>query len=66
MKPEGMLALMKWDEETPYMFFFKQGLDAEKVVSSSPYTFQSRVLISFFPFPLIPMSATFSKDFMLS
>jgi hypothetical protein len=31
MKPEGMLALMKWDEETPYMFFFKQGLDAEKV-----------------------------------
>jgi len=31
MKPEGMLALMKWDEETPYMYFFKHGLDAEKV-----------------------------------
>lgn len=31
MKPEGMLALMKWDEETPYMYFFKQGLEAEKV-----------------------------------
>jgi len=31
MKPDGMLALMKWDEETPYMYFFKHGLDAEKV-----------------------------------
>jgi len=31
MKPNGMLALMKWDEETPYMYFFKHGLDAEKV-----------------------------------
>lgn len=31
MKPEGMLALMKWEEETPYMYFFKHGLDAEKV-----------------------------------
>jgi len=31
MKPEGMLALLKWDEETPYMYFFKHGLDAEKV-----------------------------------
>jgi len=31
MKPEGMLALMKWDEETPFMYFFKHGLDAEKV-----------------------------------
>jgi hypothetical protein len=31
MKPEGMLALMKWDDETPYMYFFKHGLDAEKV-----------------------------------
>jgi len=27
-----MLALMKWDEETPYVFFFKHGLDEEKVV----------------------------------
>jgi len=31
MKPDGMLALMKWDEETPFMYFFKHGLDAEKV-----------------------------------
>jgi len=31
MKPEGMLALMKWEEETPFMYFFKHGLDAEKV-----------------------------------
>lgn len=31
MKPEGMLALLKWEEETPYMYFFKHGLDAEKV-----------------------------------
>jgi len=31
MKPEGMLALMKWEEETPYMYFFKHGLNAEKV-----------------------------------
>jgi len=31
MKPEGMLALMKWDEETPFMYFFKHGLIAEKV-----------------------------------
>jgi hypothetical protein len=31
MAPSGMLALMKWDEETPYMYFFKHGLDAEKV-----------------------------------
>jgi hypothetical protein len=31
MKPEGMLALMKWEEETPYMYFFKHGLLAEKV-----------------------------------
>jgi len=33
MQPDGMLALMKWDEETPYMYFFKHGLDEEKVVS---------------------------------
>jgi len=31
MKPEGMLALMKWEEETPYMYFFKHGVLAEKV-----------------------------------
>lgn len=33
MAPDGMLALMKWEEETPYMYFFKHGLDEEKVVS---------------------------------
>jgi len=33
MAPDGMLALMKWDEETPYIYFFKHGLDEEKVVS---------------------------------
>lgn len=31
MAPDGMLALMKWDEETPYMYFFKHGLEEEKV-----------------------------------
>jgi len=31
MNPEGMLAPLKWEEETPYMYFFKHGLDAEKV-----------------------------------
>jgi hypothetical protein len=35
MQPDGMLALMKWEtkdgDETPYMFFFKHGLDEEKV-----------------------------------
>jgi len=31
MNPEGMLALMQWIDETPYMYFFKHGLDAEKV-----------------------------------
>lgn len=31
MQPEGMLGLMKWEDETPYMYFFKHGLDEEKV-----------------------------------
>lgn len=31
MQPDGMLALMKWEEETPYVYFFKHGLDEEKV-----------------------------------
>ena len=35
MGPEGMLCLMRWEGETPYMYFFKHGLDAEKVVSIS-------------------------------
>ncbi|MRA94136.1 hypothetical protein GH868_29765, partial [Bacillus thuringiensis] len=30
MNPDGMLVLMKWDGETPYLFFFKHGLDEEK------------------------------------
>ena len=34
MQPDGMLALMKWEEETPYVYFFKHGLDEEKVVST--------------------------------
>jgi len=33
MQPEGMLALMKWEDDTPYIYFFKHGLDEEKVVS---------------------------------
>ena len=33
LQPDGMLALMKWEEETPYVYFFKHGLDEEKVVS---------------------------------
>ena len=32
MQPDGMLALMKWEEETPFVYFFKHGLDEEKVV----------------------------------
>lgn len=31
LQPDGMLALMKWEEETPYVYFFKHGLDEEKV-----------------------------------
>lgn len=31
MHPDGGLAFVKWDEETPYVYFFKQGLEAEKV-----------------------------------
>ena len=30
MNPDGMVALMKWDGETPYIYFFKHGLDEEK------------------------------------
>ena len=31
MNPEGMLALMKWEDDRPYMYFFKHGLLEEKV-----------------------------------
>jgi hypothetical protein len=31
MQPEGMLALMKWEDDLPVMYFFKHGLDEEKV-----------------------------------
>jgi len=37
MKPDGMLALMRWEDnddgksQTPYMYFFKHGLKEEKV-----------------------------------
>ena len=33
MRPDGMLVLMKWEGETPYVYFFKHGLDEEKCVS---------------------------------
>jgi len=29
--PDAMLPLVKWDEETPYVFFFKHGMLEEKV-----------------------------------
>ncbi len=29
----GMIALCLWDAETPYLYFFKHGLEEEKVVS---------------------------------
>eukprot|EP00923_Selenidium_pygospionis_P005755 GHVN01009821.1.p1 GENE.GHVN01009821.1~~GHVN01009821.1.p1 ORF type:complete len:172 (+),score=39.92 GHVN01009821.1:77-592(+) len=31
MNPDGMLVLCKWDGETPYLYYFKHGLEAEKV-----------------------------------
>lgn len=31
MNPDGMHALCKWDGETPYFYFFKHGLEEEKV-----------------------------------
>jgi len=31
MNADGMVVLLKWDEETPYVYYFKHGLDAEKV-----------------------------------
>ncbi|ESO09007.1 hypothetical protein HELRODRAFT_168939 [Helobdella robusta] len=34
MHPDGMLALMKWEDDVPYMYFFKHGLIEEKVVST--------------------------------
>jgi len=39
LQPDGMLALMKWEEETPYIYFFKHGLDEEKVVSVDCHAF---------------------------
>ena len=30
MNPDGMVALMRWDGQTPYLYFFKHGLDEEK------------------------------------
>lgn len=29
--PDAMLPLLKWDEEIPYFYFFKHGLEMEKV-----------------------------------
>ena len=34
MDADAMIVLVKWDGETPYVYFFKHGLDAEKVVSN--------------------------------
>lgn len=31
MKPDGMLAIVEWEGETPYMYFFKDGIIPEKV-----------------------------------
>lgn len=31
--PDGMIVLVKYDGETPYLYFFKDGLIEEKVVS---------------------------------
>jgi len=31
MNPDAMCALLKWDEETPYMYFFKHGLLENKL-----------------------------------
>lgn len=31
MNEDGMMILVKWDEETPYLYFFKHGLEEEKV-----------------------------------
>jgi Translationally controlled tumour protein len=47
MNPDGMLALMKWEEETPYMYFFKHGLDEEKVVSQK-FGFGANLIILHF------------------
>lgn len=30
MNPDGMLVMVKWDGETPYVYLFKHGLEAEK------------------------------------
>ena len=48
MQPDGMLALMNWDEETPYMYFFKHGLDEEKVVSNDK---RDKLVVLFATFP---------------
>lgn len=33
MNPDAMHVLVKYDGETPYAYFFKDGLEEEKVVS---------------------------------
>ena len=46
MNPDGMTVLLRWDEETPYMYFFKDGLIEEKVVCN----FISKVFDFFYPY----------------
>lgn len=31
LSPDGMLVMCKWDEQTPYLYYFKHGLLEEKV-----------------------------------
>lgn len=31
MDPDGMLVMVKWEGEDPYLYYFKHGLEAEKV-----------------------------------
>jgi len=55
MKPDGMLALLRWEDEgegekktqTPYMYFFKHGLDEEKVVSFVVQIFICSIILYF-------------------
>ena len=37
MKPDGMLAIVEWEGDIPYMYFFKDGILPEKVVSIDVY-----------------------------
>ena len=45
MKPDGMLAIVEWEGDTPYMYFFKDGIVPEKVVSINKINFISLVSV---------------------